>query len=141
MMFQYDTVVRFSECDALGHVNNTVYFIYFEEGRTEIFRIFNPELDTNNWNLIVASTTCDFLSQVNYAEKLTVYTWIGRLGNSSFDVEHAIQNEQGVWVARGKATLLGFDFTHNKAVPLSESIRIELSKHSIGPEGAPTRRS
>lgn len=140
-MFQFDTVVRFNECDALGHVNNTVYFIYFEEARSDIFRIFNPELDTNNWNLIVASTSCNFLSQVNYAEKLTVYTWIGRLGNSSFDVEHAIQNEHGVWVARGKATLLGFDFKQNKAVPLSENTRLELTKHSVEPDGAPALRA
>jgi acyl-CoA thioester hydrolase len=140
-MFTYETTVRFSECDALGHVNNTVYFIYFEEARTEIFRIFNSSLDTKRWNLIVASTSCDFLSQVKYAEKLTVYTWIGRLGNSSFEVHHAIKNEKGVWVARGKATLLRFDFDQQKAVPLSESIREELLKHSKSPEDVPPLRS
>lgn len=140
-MFTYETTVRFSECDALGHVNNTVYFIYFEEARTEIFRIFNSGLDTKRWNLIVASTSCDFLSQVKYAEKLTVYTWIGRLGNSSFEVHHAIKNKKGVWVARGKAILLRFDFEQQKAVPLSETIREELLKHSKGPEDVPPLRS
>lgn len=139
-MFLFHIKVRFNDCDPLGHVNNTEYFTYFEEARTDIFRIFNPSLDTKKWNLIVASTSCDFLSQVSYGEKLTVYTWIGKLGNSSFEVHHAIQNKNGNWAARGKATLLGFDFDQQKAVTLSDSIRVELLKHSEGPEGVPSLR-
>lgn len=140
-MFTYEPSIRFNDCDALGHVNNTVYFTYFEEARTDIFRIFNPSLDIETWNLIVASTSCDFLHQVKHAEKLTVYTWIGKLGNSSFEVQHAIQNAEGIWVARGKATLIGFDYQKQKAVPLAEHIRAQLLKHSTGPEGAPALRS
>ena len=133
-MFTHEIVVRFGECDPLGHVNNANYFTYQEEARTEVFRLFNPDLKMREWNLIVASTRCDFL------QKITVHTWIGRLGNSSFEVEHAIQNEQGQWVARGKATLLGFDFATKTAVPLTEEIRAKLLQHSDAPEGVPALR-
>ncbi len=132
--------VRFNDCDALGHVNNAVYFTYFEECRKEFFRIFNPSLDIHAWNLIVASTRCDFLQEAVYAQKLTVYGWIGKVGSSSFEVEHAMADEQGNWVARGKATLLGFDFANKKAVPLSAEIRDELLQHGEGPAGVPAIR-
>ena len=140
-MFTHDIVVRFSECDPLGHVNNVNYFTYQEEARTEIFRLFNPDLRVREWNLIVASTRCDFLHEVVYSQRITVYTWIGRLGTSSFEVEHAIRDEEGNWVARGKATLLGYDFAEKKAVPLTEEIRAKLLQHSDAPEGVPALRA
>ena len=140
-MFTHDIVVRFNECDPLGHVNNAVYFNYQEEARTEVFRIFNPDLVMREWNLIVASTRCDFLKEVVYLQKITVCTWIGRLGTSSFDVEHAIRDAEGHWVSRGKATLLGYDFDAQKAVPLTEEIRARLLEHTDAPEGVPILRA
>jgi acyl-CoA thioester hydrolase len=139
-MFVTEVTVRFHDCDGLGHVNNSVYLTYFEEARRELFRIFNPDLDVRKWNLILASTRCDFLQEVVYAQRLTIYTWISRLGTSSFEVEHAIADEQGRWVARGKATLVQYDFAGKKAVPMSEEIREALRKHSEGPTGVPELR-
>jgi acyl-CoA thioester hydrolase len=133
--------VRFGECDGLGHVNNGSYFTYMEDARMDVFRIFNPTLDLTKWNLIVASTRCDFLQQVSYAEKLWVDTWIGKIGNSSFVVEHAIRNEAGAWVARGQATLIAFDYESQRPMPLSPEVRNQLIEHGIGPSDAPELRS
>jgi acyl-CoA thioester hydrolase len=140
-MFERKIQVRFSECDGLGHVNNTMYFNYFEDARVDLFRIFNPSLDLKKWNLIVASTACDFLAQVEYAQTLTVCTWIPRVGKSSFEVHHAMQNESGHWVARGKATMLAYDFVSQSAMALWDEIRDELEKHKNEPDGVPTMRS
>lgn len=139
-MFTYETTVRFNDCDPMGHVNNTVYFTYYEEARVGIFKIFNPSLDLAKWNLIVASTGNDFIHQVVPAEKLTVYTWIGRIGNSSLEVQHAIQNEHGNWVARGKAMLIHFDFATQRAMPIPADIREQLTEHTSAPAGVPDVR-
>lgn len=139
-MYIHEIVVRFSDCDPLGHVNNATYFTFFEEARSELFRLFTPDLDVHNWKLILASTRCDFLQEVLYAQKITVFTWVTRLGTSSFDVEHAIQDEQGNWLARGKATMLGYDFAQKQASPLREETRAELLKHSAPPAGVPPLR-
>lgn len=74
-MFKHDITIRFNECDSLGHVNNANYFTYFEEARNELFKIFNPSLKIKSWNLMVASTQCDFICETSYAQKVTVYTW------------------------------------------------------------------
>jgi acyl-CoA thioester hydrolase len=140
-LFQQSFTVRFGECDGLGHVNNGTYFTYMEHARMDIFRLFNPTLALDRWNLIVASTRCDFLRQATYAETLTVYTWIGRVGNSSFTVEHAIQNSTtGAWVARGQATLVTFDYQANQSRPLTAAERDALLAHTDGPAGAPELR-
>ena len=140
-MFLSTVTVRFGECDGLGHVNNAMYYTYMEEARGEIFRLFNPSLKLGNWNLIVASTRCDYLHQVEYAEKLQIYTWIGRLGNSSFTVEHALANQQGEWVARGQAVLIGYDYQAEQSDPLQTDIQQILKSHMDAPDGAPLLRA
>ncbi len=139
-MYERRLRVRFSECDGLGHVNNGMYFTYMEDARTEIFELFNPTLDLSLWNLIVASARCDFLSQVTFGEWLTVYTWVSRIGNSSFVLEHTIRNEQGEYVARGQSTLIQYDYANKSAVKLSDTVRNIFMTHSTGPEDAPKLR-
>lgn len=136
-MFTREVVVRFGECDGLGHVNNGTYFDYMEDARIDVFRLFNPSLDLNTWNMIVASTRCDFLKQVTFAEKLTVYTWLSKIGNSSFVVEHVLCNEKEEFVARGQATMLGYDYEQKKAKPLWDEVRSQLEAHITGPAGVP----
>lgn len=139
-MFENEIIVRFSECDSLGHVNNSNYFTYFEEARRDLFQIFNPTLSISSWNLIVASTQCDYIREISYAQKVTVYTWISRLGNSSFTIEHAIQDENNHWIARGKAVLACFDFKTRKSVPLTKEMKDSLLKHNEGPLDVPSLR-
>ncbi|MFA1737899.1 acyl-CoA thioesterase [Lysinibacillus fusiformis] len=129
-MFETNLKVRFNDCDSLGHVNNSVYFTYFEEARKELFHIFNHNLNIKSWNLIVASTNCDFLQEIGYAQKITIYTWISRIGKSSLEVEHTIEDENRNCVAQGKVVLVFFDFDKRKSIPLTSEIREQLLKHT-----------
>ncbi|MTT30781.1 acyl-CoA thioesterase [Terrilactibacillus sp. BCM23-1] len=140
-MISTEITVRFNDCDSLGHVNNAVYYTYFEEGKRAIFELFNPNLNFDEWNIIVASTHCDYIQEIKYGETVTVLTWIGRLGRSSFDAEHAIIDKNGECRARGRVTLLGFDFISRESVPLSDSIRQHLEKHMDQPKNVPDLRS
>lgn len=139
-MFVKSFVVAFSDCDGLGHVNHAKYFTYMEEARTDVFRLFNPTLAVDEWNLIVASARCDYLGQVRYAETLSVETWLSRVGNSSFTVDHAIFNESRACVARGQAVMIAFDYTAQKPMPIWPEVRAALQIHSTPAEGAPELR-
>ncbi|MCL6453622.1 MAG: acyl-CoA thioesterase [Alicyclobacillus sp.] len=139
-MFERRIQVRFGDCDGLGHVNNGMYFTYMEDARIDVFRLFNPSLELSRWNLIVASTRCDFLAQVSYAEMLTVFTWVSHVGNSSFTVDHALQNARGEWVARGQAVLLAYDYDAGRPTPVPSAVRDQLALHRDGPTGAPALR-
>ncbi|PWI57046.1 acyl-CoA thioesterase [Sulfoacidibacillus thermotolerans] len=139
-MFTSQTTVRFSECDGLGHVNNTTYYVYMEEARVEVFRLFIPTLELNSWNLIVAATRCDYLQQVKFAETITTYTWISHIGSSSLTIEHALQNDRGEWVARGQAVMIHYDYATQKTVPIEKHVRTQLQEHTLAPEGVPELR-
>ncbi|MBX6353331.1 MAG: acyl-CoA thioesterase [Thermoflavifilum sp.] len=139
-MFERRVTVRFNDCDGLGHVNHAIYFTYMEEGRRDIFEIFNRGVDIRRWNLILASARCDYLAQVRYGEVLTVYTWIGRMGRTSFSTEHAIRREDGSWAARGRGIVLRFDYEENRPVPLDDALRARLEAHRTPPVGAPELR-
>lgn len=132
--------VRFNDCDAMGHVNNAVYFTYFEEGKREIFRWFTPGLVLTDFQVIVASTHCDYIREIHYGEEITVYTWISTISHSSFDVEHAICDANGDWHARGRVTMIGYDYKNKQVVPLSEHIKGILRQHREGPAGVPELR-
>ena len=69
-----DFNVRFCETDALAHVSNTVLVDWFEMAREPIFRIFTPELDLQNWPLILAGYKVDFLDQMHYGHPVQVRT-------------------------------------------------------------------
>ncbi len=139
-MFSKSIVVAFSDCDGLGHVNHAKYFTYMEEARMDVFRLFNPTLAVDDWNLIVASARCDYLGQVHYAETLSIETWVSHVGNSSFTVDHAIFNEARTCVARGQAVMIAFDYATQKPMPIWSEVRAALEQHSTPVEGAPDLR-
>ncbi|MCL1631163.1 acyl-CoA thioesterase [Sporolactobacillus sp. CPB3-1] len=132
--------VRFVDCDGMGHVNNAVYYTYFEEGKREIFRWFTPSMNLKDWRVIVASTHCDYIQEINYGEEITVYTWISTISRSSFDVEHAIAGPNGNWHARGRVTLIGYNYERKQVVPLSEEIKDILRQHQDAPRNVPELR-
>lgn len=120
--------VRFHETDALQHVSNTVVVKWFESGREPIFRMFTPELDLQNWPLILASYKVDFHSQMYYGSPVTIKTYVSRLGNSAFDVLQEVwQNDQRC--ASGVTTMVHFDHKAQKSRPIPEHAREAMMKH------------
>ena len=63
-MFEYTITPRVADTDALGHINNTVLPCWFEEARTPLFRILNPTMAFDKWNLILARMEVDYLHQI-----------------------------------------------------------------------------
>jgi acyl-CoA thioester hydrolase len=98
---------------------------WFETGREPLFKLFTPELDLQNWPLILASYKVDFLEQIYYGKKVQVKTYISRIGTSSFDVYQELWQQQKK-CATGTTTLVHFDFQTNKAVAINEGVKATL---------------
>lgn len=129
-MFHHEIEPRFNETDALGHISNTAFPVWFEQARMPVFRIFHPTLDVDNWPLIIARLEVDLKAQSYWATPVEIRTSIGRIGNSSFDVvQEAWQN--GREVARGVAVLIHFDYDTEKALPIPDDIRAKLTEHLV----------
>ncbi|WP_028116626.1 acyl-CoA thioesterase [Ferrimonas senticii] len=129
-MFELTVAPRFMETDALGHINNTVVPVWFEEGRTPIFELFVPQLDLKRWNLILASIQVDFKGQIYYGQPVTVLTQIAKLGNSSFEVlQQALQQDKVV--AEGTAVMVHFDYQQQRSAAIPAAIRQQLIDHQV----------
>ena len=127
-MFSYVVMPGFSDTDALGHINNTRLPVWFENARDPIFKLFTPNLDINNWPLILARITVDFKQQMYLNHEIEIKTYVSKIGNSSFTLtQQAWQNR--IWTASGDATMVHFDYKTGSALKIPAVIRAKLEKH------------
>ncbi|GGN52293.1 MULTISPECIES: acyl-CoA thioesterase [Oceanobacillus] len=129
--FDIEVFVRFAETDAAGHINNTSYFLYFEEARTKFFYEIGIGKTNKNplmINFILASTKCDYISQAFGGKILKVSTIVTDIGTKSFTVHHEITNSKEEVVARATATLVCFNYAEQKTEPIPDSIRNKLEE-------------
>lgn len=124
---------RFSETDALGHVNNTVLPVWFEDARTPIFELFCPGMDTNNWHLIIAKIDVEFLSEIYFGKSVEVRTFMTKIGNSSMVVAHEAWQE-GKLAAKGSAVMIHFDHKTKSSKPIAADTRVILQNHLVKSE-------
>ncbi len=112
---------RFSDTDALGHINNTMVPVWFEGARDDIFKWFTPDLDLSQWKLILAKIDVTFHGQMYYEYEMEIRTYIGRVGSSSFDVYQELW-QQGQCCASGTAVMVHFDYQNQKTVKIPQDI-------------------
>lgn len=124
-----EVYVRFCETDAAGHVNNVSYFLYLEEARTKLFKTLGMSTNHGNstLNFILASTSCDYVSQAFAGEHLRVATTVDRIGTKSFRLHHIITNmESDVVIAEGSATVVCYNYVEQKTIPIPDFLRKNL---------------
>jgi acyl-CoA thioester hydrolase len=119
---------RFLETDALGHINNNTYGVWFESARDPIFHIFMPKVDVKKWNLVMAHSSFDFLKEVFWGKPVIIKTGISKIGNSSLELCHAVY-QNGNLCTTGKCVLIHYNFETKEAVRIPDDIREELEKH------------
>ncbi|WP_347549963.1 thioesterase family protein [Pseudalkalibacillus hwajinpoensis] len=121
--------VRFCETDALGHVNNTSYFIYLEEARVRFFDYLGDRSGTDDWPFILVSTKCDFLKQVYFKQTLRIETSVKHIGSKSFTLLHLIMDiKSGEVVAKGEASVVYFDFQKQQSEVIPDDLRKKLEE-------------
>ena len=88
--------LRFNDVDALGHVNNSVYFQFFDLGKTQYFKGLNVQTDID-WRrptVIIANVNCSFLTPTLFNERVEVLTQCAKLGNKSLTLlQHLVNRD------------------------------------------------
>lgn len=129
-MFSEIIQPRFSDTDALGHINNTVFAVWFEGARQGVFKIFTPNLNLQQWPLIIAGIKLDYHAQTHFGVEVEIRTYISRIGSSSFDVYQEAW-QQGVKTVSGTAVMVQFDYNSNKAVTITAGQKKQLMQHTL----------
>ncbi|MBP3038550.1 acyl-CoA thioesterase [Bacillaceae bacterium Marseille-Q3522] len=126
-MHEYQLTTRFSETDALGHINNTSYFIYLEDARIGCLGSLGYQLNSSNWHYVVASVKCDFTQQAYFNENLTIQSYVSNIGTKSFQLEHdIIRSETKQLIAKGSAVVVYFNFETQQSEELPKLLRKRL---------------
>ncbi|GGY08294.1 thioesterase [Litchfieldella qijiaojingensis] len=129
-MFVRTLEPAFSDTDALGHINNTRLPVWFEQGRTDLFRLFTPDLDPRNWRLILARFDVEFHAELFYGLPVEIRTYLTRLGNSSFTVTQQAW-QAGRLAAQGDTVMVHFDHGSKQAIPITGGLRQALQEHML----------
>lgn len=112
--FKYKTELelRFADLDAMGHVNNAVYFTYLEISRTKYWR-HAINWDWTKTGVIIASAKLDYLQPIFLHDNISVYVKTSRIGNASFDLDYLLvkitPNGEQV-CAKGKTVCVAYDY-------------------------------
>ncbi len=121
--------VRWGDMDAMGHVNNTVYFRYLESVRIEWFRSIGCIPDPQGVGPVIINAFCSFIRQVEFPGELRVRHYTGEVGRSTIDTYATIErtDQPGVVHASGGATIVWTDFAAQKSVPVPDWLRARLA--------------
>ena len=118
--------VAWGEMDALRHVNNVVYFRYFENVRVAYLEKmkFWELMHRTGIGPILASTKCRFMAPLTYPDRVFAATRTAELGKDRFIMHDCLVSERlQKIVAKGESVLVSYDYRENRKVPLPEELR------------------
>lgn len=120
--------VRWGDQDALNHVNNTVYFRFFEEARMQLLERARL-ITAGGKTFVLAHTSCDFIRPLCYPATAVVLQTLSRIGRSSltFDAVIEREGEPGVPYATGRYIVVGVDAQTQRPAPWTDSEKTLLT--------------
>lgn len=121
--------VHWNEMDALGHVNNSRYFVWFETARMALFEAIDLQLTGSpRVGPILAHTECSFRRPVTYPARLIVGTRIARIGTTSFGMDYCAVEESTpeLPVAEGSGVIVLYDYEVQSKVEIQKDLRSKL---------------
>lgn len=127
--------VAWGEMDAFGHVNNVVYFRYFESARIACFAALEyiELMRETGIGPILAETSCRFRLPLDYPDTVTVGARISEIGADGFLMSHIVVSRRHERVAaEGTGRIVSFDYENKCKAPLQPELRERLARLESG---------
>ncbi|MDR2955474.1 MAG: acyl-CoA thioesterase [Prevotella sp.] len=123
--------IRFNDIDAMGHINNNIYFSYFDLGKTTYLEKIQPaKVSWTDGLIILAHLETDFFSPVYYKEKIVVESKIIKLGEKSGTFLQQLRNvKNGDIKCRCKSIFVTYDARTQASIPIPEDWRKAISEY------------
>ena len=117
--------VRWGDMDAMGHVNNTIYFRYAEQSRIEWLESLVFSLDAGRDEAaVIVNASCTFLLPITYPALVEVRLYVGQPGRSSVPTYYEMRcvGDDKLY-AEGAAKVVWFHPATGKSMELPTQIR------------------
>jgi acyl-CoA thioester hydrolase len=121
--------VAWGEMDSLQHVNNIVYFRYFESARMAYFNELAiwSYMEVTGIGPILASTRCKFKIPLAYPDTVSVGTKVTEVEEDRFLMKYLVfSQEHGKVAAEGEGVIVSYDYRGKKKAPLPEELRARI---------------
>jgi len=120
--------VRWGDMDALGHVNNTVYFRYAEQARIDWLESLGfADIVNVDEGPVIINASCTFLKPITYPATVEVSTLIGKPGRSSLPTYYEMRcvgaGDENTLYAEGAAKVVWWNPRTGKSLTLPDFIR------------------
>lgn len=123
--------VAWAEMDLFRHVNNTVFFRYFEVARVAYLeRIgFQKEIEESGIGPILASTYCNFRRPVTYPDTVRVGARTTEIGEDRFTMEYRLHSTAlDRAAAEGGGVVVAFDYRTGRRATLPDVVRRAIER-------------
>jgi putative thioesterase len=121
--------IRFNDLDAYQHVNNNVYFSFYDLGKENYFsEVLCPDFRTQPVVPLIASIHADFIEPIFYEDEIVMETRISHLGNKSFTLrQRAINQKTGRVVCQAETVMVCYHLAkkHSTEIPAHYRAAIE----------------
>jgi len=125
--------VAWGEMDALQHVNNVVYFRYFETARIDFFNQINllEDLQKTGVGPVISENNARYKRPVTFPDSVLVGVSISDIGKDRFMMHYSVFSEQQNAVTTvGSSQVVMFNFKTGKKADLNETLLTALHKYS-----------
>lgn len=122
--------IRFNDVDVLGHVNNTVYFTYYDTGKAYYFEaVQEKKVEWRNVETVIANVNCAYIAPIFFGEDIEVLTRCTSIHDKSFRLLQAIREKKtGQIKSVCETVMVSFDPSTGQSHPLPEFWRTQLKR-------------
>jgi len=128
LVYEMSIPIRWGDMDAMGHVNNTSYFRYFETVRIEWMHSIGAAPNPNGEGPVIVNAFCNFIKQLEFPGTVLAKHYVANPGRSNFDTFMTLErsDQPGIVYANGGATTVWIDFKAQRSMPLPDWLREQL---------------
>jgi acyl-CoA thioester hydrolase len=121
-----EVTLRYSDMDALGHLNNAVYATLYEAGRVAYVTDLLNDVTPAGTGYVIVRLTIDFKAEAHFPGIAAVKTRIARIGGSSMTFEQSISIGDKL-VSTAESICALFDLARRKATRCPETLRARIA--------------
>jgi acyl-CoA thioester hydrolase len=120
--------VAWGEMDAYQHVNNIVYFRYFETARIHYFqKVGFDQASHGSVGPILASTRCRFRFPVTFPDIVSVGARVARMDEDRFTMEYRVVSERAEKVAaEGEGVIVSYHYDEGRKTEIPAALRAAI---------------
>lgn len=123
--------VQWGEMDAFNHVNNVMYFRYFESARIAYLeKIGHIEtMNATGIGPILASARCDFKRPLTYPDRIFVGIRVSEMGTDRFTMQFRIFSEKLQKIAaEGDGVIVSYNYRERRKAPIPQEVRRRIEE-------------